>query len=525
MAPTSGGGRQTALLLLAAAVPFLPDSLEFLRQGIPNTLFSGDGAALELGTLHAARLAQFVGPYSRFGWNHPGPAFFYLAVPLYELLGERGPALNLFVFLANYVTVVAIVLTARRLRGFTFATIVAALISCFALSGVPFLLANEWNPIFPMLPLVLLVLLSVQLSLGAGYPLPLFAFVASLIVQTHVGYVPAVCAIMAVPLISRWCGCGQAWGHVLCAARVRRWPTLTVLVACWILPLTETVIDPPGNLSRVVGFFLLRGFSTHSLGVLLSTVATQIAVLPWALWGTLRHTALAPPELPIAVLIALIESGGVIVALVLAKANGDAVSEWFARMTLGLLLVTIPAVLSIRGEILFYLTAWISTIGLMAGITFIAALLTRFDETIGTSYTGLVGIVGAVALIGLSVTSPVPRSPVIRQPDLETKQLADTVEAFLRSADVKDVGVYIASRETWPTAVAIILQLYKHGIQIHVEDEWVGIVGRPLAGITEGQPALFVGDSAFGAQAREKDDLARVADTDRIAVLYSRGLQ
>jgi hypothetical protein len=63
------------LLLVAAALPFVPGAIEFMRRGIPDVLFTGDGAAIELGTLHAAHGVQLVGPYSRFGWSHPGPAF------------------------------------------------------------------------------------------------------------------------------------------------------------------------------------------------------------------------------------------------------------------------------------------------------------------------------------------------------------------------------------------------------------------------------------------------------------------
>src|SRR5437879_7641309 len=82
------------LLCMAALVPFIPEAWQFFQRGVPDLLFTGDGAALELGTLHAARGVQFLGPYSRFGWSHPGPAFFYLALPIYEAFGQRGPALT-----------------------------------------------------------------------------------------------------------------------------------------------------------------------------------------------------------------------------------------------------------------------------------------------------------------------------------------------------------------------------------------------------------------------------------------------
>src|SRR5438128_486259 len=108
-------------LVAAALAPFVPAAMQFVRRGVPDYLFTGDGAILELRTLYAARGTQLLGPYSRFAWSHPGPTFFYLALPIYEAFHERGPALNLFMFLVNLLGAVVIVLLARRLRGDPFA--------------------------------------------------------------------------------------------------------------------------------------------------------------------------------------------------------------------------------------------------------------------------------------------------------------------------------------------------------------------------------------------------------------------
>jgi len=78
-------------LIAAALVPFVPAAAEFARRGVPDYLFTGDGATLELRVLQAAHGGQLLGAYSRFYWNHPGPAFFYLALPIYEAFHERGP--------------------------------------------------------------------------------------------------------------------------------------------------------------------------------------------------------------------------------------------------------------------------------------------------------------------------------------------------------------------------------------------------------------------------------------------------
>ena len=48
-----------------------------------------DYAIQELAVQEAARAHRLLGPYSRFGFNHPGPMLFYANVPAYLLLGKN----------------------------------------------------------------------------------------------------------------------------------------------------------------------------------------------------------------------------------------------------------------------------------------------------------------------------------------------------------------------------------------------------------------------------------------------------
>src|SRR5262249_23998336 len=116
-----------ALVSLAVTAIFIPAMRELLSRGVPDVLFAGDGAVLELGTFRAVHHVQLLGPYSRFGWNHPGPLYFYLAAPFYELFHEHGAALNVFALAVDYVSVLGLTLLAMRLRGVAFALVVAAL--------------------------------------------------------------------------------------------------------------------------------------------------------------------------------------------------------------------------------------------------------------------------------------------------------------------------------------------------------------------------------------------------------------
>jgi hypothetical protein len=190
--------RSPILISLLMAAPFLPGVWRLLHAGIPDVLFTGDGAVIEIRTLHAAHGKQLLGPYSRFFWSHPGPAFFYLALPIYQLFGQRGPALNLFAFLANLACAVTLGLAARRLRGQPFAVAVALLFGIYVAVGAPMPLWGDWNPVVPILPLALLGFLAARAAMGSAAAVPGCFFVASAIVQTHLGYLPVCVVLLAL---------------------------------------------------------------------------------------------------------------------------------------------------------------------------------------------------------------------------------------------------------------------------------------------------------------------------------------
>src|SRR5688572_10385571 len=82
----------------------------------------GDLAALELRVLDATRGSLQLGASSRFGWQHPGPAYLYLLAPLYAVAGRApwalhtGAALLYALFLAFIVREVVLLFAEQRMR-------------------------------------------------------------------------------------------------------------------------------------------------------------------------------------------------------------------------------------------------------------------------------------------------------------------------------------------------------------------------------------------------------------------------
>ena len=83
--------RRVGGLLLALAVLA---SITAASRRISPMFPVSDEAMTEIYTLQATHGQQLTGPYSRFGWHHPGPVYFYFLVPFYEAARRRTAGLN-----------------------------------------------------------------------------------------------------------------------------------------------------------------------------------------------------------------------------------------------------------------------------------------------------------------------------------------------------------------------------------------------------------------------------------------------
>src|ERR687894_2302804 len=196
--------RSATLLRLGVALDVVPlvVSAAALLVGQGDYVAIGDLAGTELITRDVGRHAVELGPYSRDGWHHPGPALYYvLAVP-YRLLGSTGAAIDVGALLVNAASVAGMAFTARR-RGGT-SLMLVTLVGCALLMRTmgPDDLRLPWNPYITVLPYALLVFLTWAMTCRERWALPAAVAVASFTAQTHIGYVA-----LALPLVA----VGVAW--------------------------------------------------------------------------------------------------------------------------------------------------------------------------------------------------------------------------------------------------------------------------------------------------------------------------
>jgi hypothetical protein len=247
--PTDETDRWLRWVLWAAlVVPVLAAAVAGARAG---WLPTSDWALIELRVRDVGSHTPVLGPFSRFGWNHPGPLMFWVLALPYRLAGSSSDGLLVGAALVNLATVGTtgwVAWRTGRLALLAFTTLGLSIV--VAGQGADFLV-DPWNPTIVTLPFVLLSLTTWAIARGDHRLVVLWAVTASWIVQAHVGFTPFV------GLLGAWALGWLLWPRRRDAA-VWRWLAVAAVVAVvlWMPPLWEQATERPGNMVEFVRHFL-----------------------------------------------------------------------------------------------------------------------------------------------------------------------------------------------------------------------------------------------------------------------------
>jgi hypothetical protein len=197
--------------LLLGAVALIPFVCAVAVRTGRTDLPVGDYALMDLRVRDVwSTDVPLVGSYSRFGWNHPGPAVFYALAPISGVFGTPAWATSVASALTQGLVVAGIASVAWRAGGLRLVTATLAFVGLAYGAAGPTMILDAWNPNVAY-PLFILFLLVVWV-LATGHPRALLgvALVGTVLVQAHVGYLPLVLA-------------GTACALVLAARRVHTW--------------------------------------------------------------------------------------------------------------------------------------------------------------------------------------------------------------------------------------------------------------------------------------------------------------
>jgi hypothetical protein len=267
-----------ALVALAAGA-IVVSAVAVTARAMPPIVTSSDLAITELYTELATRGELLVGPYSRFGWHHPGPVYFYLLAPLYAAGGHQAAALFAGAVAINLAAIFMLVWVVSRAERGPLLALLA--IACLVIAWrVPRLLASPWTAHVPVLASLMFVVVCGAVVGGRYRMLPLLVLSGSFITQTHLSYVPMAGVLSCVAGMS-----------VIVEHRRKGGAVLAVSAGLWLLLWSPTLIEAAmnggGNIAALWQFFVTSGAGSQ-------TISESFATWSHALIGIFRKDLALP---------------------------------------------------------------------------------------------------------------------------------------------------------------------------------------------------------------------------------------
>lgn len=462
----------TALLALAV-LPYVLATL--LIQ--PNVAPVADHAVLEMYVRETKNSLLTFGPYSRFGWHHPGPAMFYILAPFYWLISTKNQ-IGLMIG-AGTINIASAVLIVRSLFDTNVSVEIRRLIAVVLLAVAGYVsfqtLTDPWNPFITLIPFLLFLVLAARVGAGSIASLLPTAIVASFIVQSHIGYAPVVATVLMSATIGAY-----SYG-----IRVRRTATIgrsmkisqallsVTLIACWVPVLIgELEEGENGNLHRTVRF-VAANVSGHGLSESISVVVQQWSkVLLYNLgvsdsdfpFGI--HKVLAPRESYVYLFLFFVIIFGLSIAFVAAHRKGEAFIRALAANSFVGICCAVFSVEHIIGDVNVYLVIWIAIVGAL-GCVPLLWLFTEYTKKMRLS-PSLKYVIYLIFVSGIIVRADWnrrienDRGPIVQ----------DVVARIFTSKIGNPLTVAISTHELWPIAAGTMLQLDKLGLRTRAEGDW-----------------------------------------------------
>lgn len=492
--------RSATAVASVAAAPMVLMLASVLIGGGPRAE-SADDALITLTTRDAIAGHVLLGPYSRFGWHHPGPSYFYLLSLPTWLWHDTPTGSWVGATTIGVAAIVGTVLLVRHWAG-TRAGWWSAVGALAVVAGVgPGVFRDPWNPYVVTLPVLFVVVACALAAAGLRGTLIWAAVVGSFAVQTHVSTLPLVSGLLLVAggaQLMRWLWRraqpdGDASDHIpaglprldpalLDARAVGPWwkyrPDVAIaamlLVAEWAPPLWDQAVGT-GNLGKLFAFFT-TSHPAHGWASSWRMVTAMFGVTMFQ-----HHTGLqdgvADPH-PLVTTIAFVALA--LVAISFGIRRRREVAVWLGALgLLGFGLAVVSAVQIVGGQYR-YLMVWMTVLPVLPLIG-VAVALEGLRPQLGPWPPSLrpgtaVALVAVVALSTVALVAVVRATPAAALTDKDIIKGWHLVAPIVGN-DHRRVELVIADGSRWPAAAGMALELERRGFPVRVDKPWTLLFG------------------------------------------------
>jgi len=301
-----------------------------------------------------------VGPFSRYGWSHPGPALFFIfSIPAHFPVNPS-LTLSLFSLMLKWVPLTVATMIILRKMGKTSATVFAVFANLFLLHHRDEIW-TIWNPTVVLSLFILLVVVIAALP-DNSITLVLSLCAGSILIQSHIGFSIPVATLICLTLwryfLAQRKGDHPHWIHHLVVTG-----SLTFLL--WLPPILDSV-TASGNLQDLFRFFVSadsRESEIVGLRYALGIVSNQL--IPISSWNG-RSDISTVGQASSASVVWLVGTAFLFYFLWKTTARPMMAKFRFPLIVTGLLIVvSIPTIAQSSSPAYPYLFGWITTIALI----------------------------------------------------------------------------------------------------------------------------------------------------------------
>jgi hypothetical protein len=253
------------------------------------------------------------------------------------------------------------------------------------------------------------------------------------------------------------------------------WLTASVLIAAWALPAAEQLTNTPGNMRKIMEFFLQDG-SRPSIGASVRAAGAMVAGLFRPAFQVAPGWSFAPVEWRWAVVTFAL--AGILAFIVRAEwRRGARYNAALGACCLAIIGAGHVSAANIRGTIGDYQLFWLSIVGVVSLAVIVSGVVQPRSYNLSKAPLTAITLLLYAASCAATFRAFADRADAPRQTESRTVEtLTDAVALAVRNGLVDRI-LLEADSKAWDIAAGMVLHLSKADIEVNVDPRLVWLYG------------------------------------------------